>query len=88
VERTAAGYSDPVANVAQPVSYYEQRRYIEGELFSSLVRGLRIQVKDGEEPSSTAARLIAIHSELMIKAEQVGIIEPRPSQPADAELAE
>jgi hypothetical protein len=74
-------------NQPQAGNYYEQRGYIEGELFSSLVRGLRIQVKDGEEPGSTAARLLAIHSELMIKAEQAGIIEPRKPKHPDAELA-
>lgn len=46
----------------------------EAEIFLSILRGLRIQVPDGEHPSATADKAIKLHQELMIKARQVGII--------------
>jgi hypothetical protein len=46
----------------------------EGEIFLSILRGLRIEVPAGEHPSSTAERLVNLHKELMLKAKQAGIV--------------
>jgi hypothetical protein len=50
-----------------------QRKYFRADTVSALVRGIRIHVKDGEEPSSVSARIMAIADDLTIKAEQSGV---------------
>ena len=45
----------------------------EAEIFLALLRGLHIEVKAGEEPSSTAERISRLHCDLVIKARKAGI---------------
>jgi len=39
---------------------------------------LRIQVKEGESPSTTADRLMQLHAKLMVLATRAGILPEQP----------
>lgn len=52
-----------------PSPYY----VAEAEIFLALLRSLRIEVKAGEEPSSTAERISRLHCDLVLKARQIGM---------------
>lgn len=73
------GYRAAEAGFKESAAYRQQ---VGMDVFCSLVHGCRIQVKDSEEPSATAERLIRVHSELMIKAAQAGIIPAAEEQKA------
>jgi hypothetical protein len=67
------GFQEAEAGQRTPDAYRQQ---IAMDVFCSLVHGVRIQVQGGAEPSAVAERILKLHSELMLKAEQAGIIPP------------
>jgi hypothetical protein len=69
----AAHPNGPQAVPGTPDAYRQQ---VAMDVFCTLVHGVRIEVKDTEQPSATAERILKLHSELMLKAEQAGIIPP------------
>lgn len=50
------------------------RQDIAVDVFRALVHGIRIEMKPDQAPSSFAQRVMEVHAELMLKAEQAGII--------------
>jgi hypothetical protein len=67
------GFKDSTDGRQEPDAYRQQ---VAMDVFCTLVHGVRIQVSDAEQPSATAERILKLHSELMLKAEQAGIIPP------------
>lgn len=50
------------------------RQDIAVDVFRALVHGIRIEVKHTDVPADVAERMLILHAELMLKAEQAGII--------------
>lgn len=50
------------------------RQDIAVDLFRTLAHGIRIEMKPDQAPGSFAQRVMEVHAELMLKAEQAGII--------------
>jgi hypothetical protein len=59
------------------------RQDIAVDVFRALVHGIRIEMKPDQAPGSFAQRVMEVHAELMLKAEQAGIIPA--AEPKDAE---
>lgn len=67
------------SSLPSPMPYSKTQDYREQvmrELLSGLTFGVRVVVKDGEDAGAVAERILRIHEEIMIKAEQRGIIPP------------